>query len=245
MTAARGRLAGLGWPGWCRLVSLMAALALAAQSEWQLAVAVGWPPAVAWAAPVALDMYVLAAMAAGRDVGGAVVIVAASVMGSHAVYATPTAWSSGTVGVGHLHWWLAAVCSVVPLLVFWRVHHLAEPAPVVVAEVSDRPADPAEVAEPVALAELGDRPAEPVAEVASQLGQAEAPPAGPADGRPGRVADPASRLLAALPADGRAVGYSDFEHIGMARSTVKVWLADLIRDGDAVRVAPGRFARNV
>jgi hypothetical protein len=119
--------------------SLLAALALVAQSEWALALAVGWPAWIAWAAPVALDAYILAAISAHRDLGPSVVVSAASVFGSHAVYAAPGAWDGGVAGTGHLVWPMAAACSVVPLLVTWRVHHLhlppaEQPAPVVTVD---------------------------------------------------------------------------------------------------------------
>lgn len=115
-----------------KTASLIAALALVAQSEWALAIAVGWPAWIAWAAPLALDAYVLAAISANRDLGPSVIVSAASVLGSHAVYAAPGAWDGGVVNQGnHLVWQLAAACSVVPLLVTWRVHHLHLPAPIV------------------------------------------------------------------------------------------------------------------
>jgi hypothetical protein len=115
-----------------KTASLVAALALVAQSEWALAIAVGWPAWIAWAAPLALDAYVLAAISANRDLGPSVIVSAASVLGSHAVYAAPGAWEGGVVHAGgnHLVWQLAAACSVVPLLVTWRVHHLHLLAPV-------------------------------------------------------------------------------------------------------------------
>jgi hypothetical protein len=70
---------------------------LVAQSEWALAIAVGWPAWIAWAAPLALDAYVLAAISANRDLGPSVIVSAASVLGSHAVYAAPGAWEGGVV----------------------------------------------------------------------------------------------------------------------------------------------------
>lgn len=115
---------------WARVigaVALLAAMALIWQSELQLALAVGWPPQIAWAAPVALDAYLLGAVLAARDVGSAVLVSTASVLVSHAVYASPTVWASRVVAEGHLVWWAAAVFSAVPLLVAWRVHSLLGP----------------------------------------------------------------------------------------------------------------------
>jgi hypothetical protein len=110
------------------IVSVVTAQSLISQSEWQLAVAVGWPVAVAWCAPVALGGYVLAAMLAQKGLRGAVATSAVSVVMSHGVYAADPVWASGTAGVGRLWWPLAAGCSVVPLLVMYRVHGLIERA---------------------------------------------------------------------------------------------------------------------
>lgn len=103
-------------------VALVAGMGLMAQSEWQLALAVGWPWYVAWLAPVALDAYVIGAALNRKDMGPAILVTAVSLAASHGVYATPWAWSSGVIGEGHLRWWLAIICSVVPLLVVWRLH---------------------------------------------------------------------------------------------------------------------------
>ena len=118
------------WPRILRAVSLAAVMALAAQSEWVLALAVGWPAWLAWCAPVALDCYVLAADWSGRSLVPPVLVSGVSVVTSHAVHAAPGAWASGRVGDGHLTWQLAAGCSVVPLLVLLLSHTLLEhPAP--------------------------------------------------------------------------------------------------------------------
>jgi hypothetical protein len=108
-----------------KLLALVAALGLVAQSEWMLALAVGWPPYVAWLAPLALDAYVIHAVRIRQDLGPSVVISAVSVFASHAVYAARGAWDGD-----HLRWYFAALCSVVPLLVAWRVHHLHQPSSV-------------------------------------------------------------------------------------------------------------------
>jgi hypothetical protein len=106
-----------------KLLALVAALGLVAQSEWMLALAVGWPPYVAWLAPLALDAYVIHAVRIRQDLGPSVIISAVSVFASHAVYAARGAWDGD-----HLRWYFAALCSVVPLLVAWRVHHLHQPS---------------------------------------------------------------------------------------------------------------------
>jgi hypothetical protein len=142
-----------------KAVSMVAALALVAQSEWELALAVGWPPAIAWAAAVALDAYVLAAVRSHRDLGVSVLVSAVSVLASHSVYAAPAVWVGGVPGAGgaHLMWQLAAGCSVVPLLVTWRIHHLtggsgvdtAREAPVRSPEQPPPPPLPEAATEPV------------------------------------------------------------------------------------------------
>lgn len=126
-----------------KLLALVAALGLVAQSEWMLALAVGWPVYVAWLAPVALDAYVIHAVRIRRDLGPSVIISAVSVFASHAVYAARGAWDGD-----HLRWYFAALCSVVPLLVAWRVHHLHQAPPKKPTEAPTAPpvATPAPVA---------------------------------------------------------------------------------------------------
>ena len=149
------------WARVLRVVSLLAGMALVAQSEIQLALAVGWPAWLAWCAAVSLDGYVLAAVIARRDILPPVLVSAVSVLASHAVYAAPAAWESGRVGVGHLSWFLAAGCSVVPLLVVWRVHNLLEhPVPAPAPAPLPEPV-PAPVAAPASTG-AGARAATPV-----------------------------------------------------------------------------------
>jgi len=110
------------------MVALLAALLLVMESEYRLAIAVGWPPWVAWGAPLALDSYVVWSVLAHKDLGWSVAISAVSVFASHYVYAAPGAWhgvppadaSTGLVPP------LAALCSVVPLLVAWRIHNIGQ-----------------------------------------------------------------------------------------------------------------------
>jgi hypothetical protein len=120
-----------------KLLALVAALGLVAQSEWMLALAVGWPPYVAWLAPLALDAYVIHAVRIRQDLGPSVIISAVSVFASHAVYAARGAWDGD-----HLRWYFAALCSVVPLLVAWRVHHLHQPSSVPVEAPTAPPRGP-------------------------------------------------------------------------------------------------------
>jgi hypothetical protein len=111
-----------------RFLSLFAALALVAQSEWALALAVGWPWWIAWGAPLALDSYVVASIRSGQDLGPSVMVSAVSVLASHGLYADQRVWvGGGPESGGRLVWQLAAVCSAVPLLVTWRIHKLRAP----------------------------------------------------------------------------------------------------------------------
>lgn len=130
------------------VVALVAALVLTAQAEWTLAMAVGWSVYVAWAAPVTLDAYVVAAFRAGRDRGWALALMSAAVFAAHAA---PVAFPGG------FPWWLAGACSVVPPIVAWRVHELwlgdrPEPAAEAVAVSAPQPVllpvEPVAVPEP-------------------------------------------------------------------------------------------------
>jgi hypothetical protein len=185
------------WFTAARTASLVAALALVAQSEWALAIAVGWPAWIAWAAPVALDAYVLAAITAHKDLGPSVVVSTASVFGSHAVYAAPTAWDGAVVNQGgnHLVWQLAAACSVVPLLVTWRVHHLrlAERVAEVITTVLPVEAAAAPQIEPVEAVEV--QPVKPPARRVK--------PPTPRPATDAELADVIAAVLADKPAAGR------------------------------------------
>lgn len=165
-----------------RHVSLWAALALVAQSEWQLALLVGWPAWIAWAAPLALDAYVLAAVRARRDLGASVLVSAGSVFGSHALHA----WAAAG---GHVAWWLTGAASAVPLLVSWRVHHLptepswpAPSAPSPARSATSAPAARRSAGVPSALAPAALHRARPVVAVGTPAVAATPSPSTPLAG---------------------------------------------------------------
>ena len=200
-------------------ISVGTGQALISQSEWQLARAVGWPRWVAWCAPVALGAYVLAAMLAGRGLRGAVATSAVSVLMSHGVYAADRVWASLTIGTrhgGHLMWPLAAGCSVVPLLVMYRVHGLLERKRRV-AGVAKSARPPVPMGEPVATpapAKVATRP-------------------------PSQVA-----ILRALDGhDGRARMAEVVLASGLPRSTAKKAMDALMDAGLVARVAEGVYER--
>lgn len=172
-------------------VSLAAALALVAQSEWQLARMVGWPAWIAWAAPVALDAYVMAAVTARRDLGPSVIVSAASVFGSHALHS----WASTPGNV--VPWWLTGAASAVPLLVTWRVHHLTNhhqepPCP---PSTTNTVASSATAATPITGPSARTAPPAPTAPASGATPTSPAPaasprPASPAPTAPGPASNP-------------------------------------------------------
>jgi hypothetical protein len=200
-----------------KLLALVAALGLVAQSEWMLALAVGWPPYVAWLAPVALDAYVIHAVRIRRDLGPSVIISAVSVFASHAVYAARGAWDGD-----HLRWYFAALCSVVPLLVAWRVHHLHQPSSVPV-EAPTAPQD-------------GQRSAHPPADrgaigwpVAPQAPKAPVQRPKPTNGKAQATDEDLERLVKPLVEEGkgRTIAQRVLKDAGLACETGR--LADYIR----------------
>jgi hypothetical protein len=124
--------------------ALLAALAVTASAEYELARAAGFGVYVAGGVPVALDVYAVRALRARRDVAAVVVAMVAVQAAAHLVAAGLLAVSVPLV---------VAVSSIAPL-VLWRVHTLAEDAhtpPPPAARVDTPPAldVPAPPAEPV------------------------------------------------------------------------------------------------
>lgn len=112
--------------------ALLAALAVTASAEYELARSAGFGVYVAGGVPAALDVYAVRALRARRDVAAVVVAMVAVQAAAHLVAAGLLAVSVPLV---------VAVSSIAPL-VLWRVHTLAEdahtaPAPVV--EVNTAP----------------------------------------------------------------------------------------------------------
>ena len=112
-------------------VTLAAVVTVTSTSEWTLARTVlDLPPAVAWAVPVAIDSYVVAAMRTRRDVPAAIGVMAgalAAAMGAHLAAAARPHGQPLPVEVTAPA--AAAIMSVL-VIVAWRVHvlidHLAE-----------------------------------------------------------------------------------------------------------------------
>lgn len=113
--------------------ALLAALAVTASAEYELARSAGFGVYVAGGVPAALDVYAVRALRARRDVAAVVVAMVAVQAAAHLVAAGLLAVSVPLV---------VAVSSIAPL-VLWRVHTLAEDAhtpPPPVVEVYTPPA---------------------------------------------------------------------------------------------------------
>jgi hypothetical protein len=114
---SRPQLGLLGW------LALVACLAVQAESEWSLAVTLGWPPIVAGGIPAALGAYAVRALHAGREILLCVAAMVATVAASRLVHA----------GMLSVTPYLVIAVSAVPALVMWRIHalgrHTADAAP--------------------------------------------------------------------------------------------------------------------
>jgi hypothetical protein len=98
--------------------ALLAALAVTASAEYELARSAGFGTYVAGGVPAALDVYAVRALRARRDVAAVVVAMVAVQAAAHLVAAGLLAVSVPLV---------VAVSSIAPL-VLWRVHTLADDA---------------------------------------------------------------------------------------------------------------------
>ena len=107
-------------------VTLAAVVTVTSTSEWTLARTVlDLPPAVAWAVPVAIDSYVIAALRTRRDVLPAVLVMAgalAAAMGAHLAAAE----QPGGELPAQVTAPAAAVILSVLVVVAWRVHVLID-----------------------------------------------------------------------------------------------------------------------
>jgi hypothetical protein len=106
-------------------LTLLAVLTITASAEFELARTVlDLPPYIAWALPVAVDSYVLAALRSGRDVVPALAVMAGSLaasMGAHLAAAS----AEGPLP-GHVVAPAATGIMTVLVVVAWRVHVLIE-----------------------------------------------------------------------------------------------------------------------
>lgn len=131
-------------------LTLLAVMTITASAEYELARTVlALPPAIAWALPVAIDSYVLAALRSGRDVRAAIAVMAGSLfasMGAHLAAAghggaLPTRVAAPS----------AAVIMTVLVVVAWRVHVvLLDHGQPKVSETEGSAAPPASPASPSA-----------------------------------------------------------------------------------------------
>lgn len=105
-------------------VTLLAVLTITASSEYELARTVlDLHPAIAWALPVAIDSYVLAALRSGRDVAAALTVMGgalATAMGAHLLDAQHSALPAPVLAP------VATAIMVILVVVAWRVHVLIE-----------------------------------------------------------------------------------------------------------------------
>jgi hypothetical protein len=109
---------------WLPALTLVAVLTITASSEFELARTVlRLDASVAWALPVAIDTYVLAALRTGRDVLGALLVMGGTLgtaMAAHLITAQGDLPAFGQAVA-------ATVIMVVLVVVAWRVHVLIEP----------------------------------------------------------------------------------------------------------------------
>jgi hypothetical protein len=106
-------------------LTLVAVLTITASAEFELARTVlDLPPYIAWALPVAVDSYVLAALRSGRDVVPALAVMAGSLAAS--MWAHVAAASSDGPLPGHVVAPAATGIMTVLVVVAWRVHVLIE-----------------------------------------------------------------------------------------------------------------------
>lgn len=151
--------------GWDPLVaiSLIAGVGFTAFAEYQLARTIGAAVPVAVLLPLALDVYVVAAIrrARGRDIALSLVLMGTAQVSAHMLSAGVVAVSVPLV---------AAVSLLVPLVI-WRVHALATPpkarykkagtTPAAVPEVAVERTAPAPVPVPLTPAVLDEVPPRP------------------------------------------------------------------------------------
>lgn len=150
--------------------ALAAALVVTASAEYELARSAGFGTVVAGGVPAALDVYVLRALRARRDVAAVVLAMVAVQAAAHLVAAGLLPVSVPLV---------VAVSSIAPL-VLWRVHRLAEhieqvdtkglgrsetPAGVYAEQVIERPAVEAVSVPVLAAEEARTRVSAPVPDV--------------------------------------------------------------------------------
>jgi hypothetical protein len=158
--------------------ALLAALAVTASGEWELARQCGMGAYVAAGVPASLDIYAVRAMRARRDVPAVVGAMIAVQAAAHLV-------ASGHLTVAPA---LVVAVSAIAPLVLWRVHRLAD----VLAEETARDTEASPAAAEASPATGGELlPASPEPQATGQV-QAGQPGVSPAPGRPAIEAAPAA-----------------------------------------------------
>ena len=174
-------------------LTLTAVLTITATAEFELARTVlALPPHIAWALPVAVDSYVLAAMRSGRDIPAALIVMAGALgasMGSHLA-----AVEHGGKLPPHVVAPAATGIMTVLVVVAWRVHVLighgptASPPPVSTAAYGP-------VARPVGAPALDPEP-QPIEQPKSLPARSE-PTEAPEVEAPSRTGKPRGKTPAA------------------------------------------------
>jgi hypothetical protein len=148
-----------GFNHWGPWLALWAAVGLTASGEFALAAFVGFPNWIAWALPVAIDVYVVQAFRRHRDVAAALILMVAT----NALYHLAAAGLFGVVqhaATGYAAtWWLIVLVSAIAPFIVWRVHRITEQRPETAAVAASETlaetvtarvtATPAATAEPV------------------------------------------------------------------------------------------------
>jgi hypothetical protein len=110
-------------------VTLLAVLTITASAEYELARTVlNQPAKIAWALPVAVDSYVLAALRARRDVGAALAVMAGALTASMAAHLSLVGLPVDARLPGTVTAPLATAIMTVLVVVAWRVHVLVDVA---------------------------------------------------------------------------------------------------------------------
>ncbi|MCT2547393.1 hypothetical protein [Streptomyces atratus] len=107
---------------WGPRVALGATIVLTASGEFALAKLSGWPAEVAWALPLAIDVYVVQAFRRHRDVAGALILMVAA----NAIYHLAAAGLVGVDKKGHPLWWLIVSVAAIAPWVMWRIHQITK-----------------------------------------------------------------------------------------------------------------------
>ncbi|KIF05659.1 hypothetical protein PL81_11945 [Streptomyces sp. RSD-27] len=109
---------------WGPRVALGATIVLTASGEFALAKLTGWPWQVAWALPLAIDVYVVQAFRRHRDVAAALILMVAANAAYHLA-------AAGLVGVDTADgnkplWWLIVAVAAIAPWVMWRIHQITK-----------------------------------------------------------------------------------------------------------------------